>query len=81
MEEKNEKLEALLSSLRERNISVEDLKRNSQNSTVEEDEEEDVELLDNDSDDDIIYDSYDDSQSTIVDLKENDKDVDLGDFF
>lgn len=77
MNEKNEKLEELLNSLRERNMTLEDLKPSGESF----DDEEEIELLDDD-DNDQSEEFIDDNSFSNVTLREdNSKEVDLGDFF
>lgn len=77
MQEKNEKLEMILNSLKERNLTIEDLKANGEE--FPEDDEE-IEVLNGVDLSDGIDDSQTISQSTK--LREDDtKDVDLDGFF
>ena len=78
MDEKNEKLEELLASLKERNMTIEDLKPSGEEFP---EEEEDVELLDDDDDDSFDDTSIENTDSNIELEEDDSKVVDLGDFF
>lgn len=78
MDEKNEKLEELLASLKERNMTIEDLKPSGEEFP---EEEEDVELLDDDDDDSFDDTSIENTDSNIELEEDDSKEVDLGDFF
>lgn len=78
MDEKNEKLEELLASLKERNMTIEDLKPSGEEFP---EEDEDVELLDDDDDDSFDDTSIENTDSNIELEEDDSKEVDLGDFF
>lgn len=84
MKNRDEKLEELLNSLRERNMTLDDLKTTGEDNyddidDDDDDDDDDLELLDDDSN------QFDESNGEMVSnvelREEDDKEVDLGDFF